>query len=309
MSYFPLLRGKQFELVSLRENSELISAWDISPIIEPVRDSLPPLIRALRALDEAGASAWVIANPVVGSLKGKQLHEEQSELSRLVEESANIGWIYQVSDESHLAGLANFLENVGGGVLHHGKVASAEVAAAMEGGRVPAPAFNFYREQCGDRYRSKFGGIPAVAIEDGFKKQPKNSLYPEDEVFSDLVLVYRGRGFIGFGDYLVVGDDYSEGGGPALAVAIHITYKNANDDGAVHIKHFVSDSNDTPENTAGKFKEALDKLVAAVLVDGSMISRTSAINEFIDLSNSGHFPGLGYVKKLAIQHHLELMGE
>lgn len=309
MSYFPVLRGKQFELVSLRENSEWIADWGVSPIIEPVRDALAPLIRALRALDEAGASAWVIGNPVVGSLKGRRLHEEQSELSRLIKESGSIRWIYQVWDDSNLGGLAGFLSGVGGGVFHHGKVASAEVAAAMEGARVPKPAFNFYREQCGDRYRSKFGGVPAVAIEDGFKKQSKNSLYPEDEVFSDLLLVFEGRGFAGFGDYLVVGDEYSEGGGPALAVAIHITYKNTNDDGAVHIRHFVSDTNDTPENAAGKFKEALDKLVTAVTADGSMISRTSAINEFLDLSNSGHFPGLGYVKKLSIQHHLELMGE
>jgi hypothetical protein len=28
----------------------------------------------------------------------------------------------------------------------------------------------------------------------------------------------------GFGDFLIVGDDYSESGGPAYAIAIHLTF-------------------------------------------------------------------------------------
>ena len=39
--YFPYLRGKQFELIALREASNLLekNKTKVSPIIEPVKDS------------------------------------------------------------------------------------------------------------------------------------------------------------------------------------------------------------------------------------------------------------------------------
>jgi hypothetical protein len=105
----------------------------------------------------------------------------------------------------------------------------------------------------------------------------------------------------------MVGHDFLDGGGPALTVAIHLTYKNPADDGALHIRHFKSVSNETADNPAEKFAEALRELAEAVLAPGSPIQRTSAVEEFLELAEKGHFPGLGYVKKLSMQHHLELL--
>lgn len=311
MAYYPVLRGKQFELICLREKAEFIANHGLSPIIEPVRDSPVALIRALKRLNEVGANCWLIANPVIGPLKGRSLAFEKGELTDLMLASANLNWVYQVYAESDLVNLSAFVgELPSGGIFHHGNVAAQEVhdALTMARNNGIAPAMHFFREKCGDRYRMKFDGIPAVAIEDGFKKQVKNSQYPDDEFFSDLILLFEDKGFIGFGDYLVLGDDYSEGGGPAYAVAIHVTYRNARDDGAIHIRHFVSDTNDTSDNPALKFHEALTKLVAAVNDVANGIMRTDAIEEFLRLYQTGHFPGLGYVKKLSMQHHIELMG-
>ncbi|MCF5965778.1 sce7725 family protein, partial [Xanthomonas perforans] len=64
---------------------------------------------------------------------------------------------------------------------------------------------------------------------------------------------------------------------------------------------------DTADDPALKFKEALSKLVKDVQAVGSLIPRTNAVNEFMSLYRRRHYPGLGYVKKLTMQHHIELM--
>ena len=111
----------------------------------------------------------------------------------------------------------------------------------------------------------------------------------------------------GFGDFLIVGDEYSESGGPAYTVAIHLTYIDADKDDEMHIRHFKSDRQDTPKDPAGKFAEALAKLIAAVNEADSKYIDSSAIEEFRDLHRRGHYPGLGYIKKLSMKHHIETL--
>jgi hypothetical protein len=111
----------------------------------------------------------------------------------------------------------------------------------------------------------------------------------------------------GFGDFLIVGDDYLESGGPAYAVAIHLTYVDK--EGDMFIRHFVSDRTSTPTDPAGKFFEALEKLKDEIDDLESLIFKSSASEEFLELHKRGHFPGLGYVKKLSMIHHVELMAD
>jgi len=162
----------------------------------------------------------------------------------------------------------------------------------------------------GTLYRRHFKDGQAVLIRDGFRKK-KNSEYvdPDVEHFSDLHLTYKDEGMSGFGDFLTVGDGYAEGGGPAYAVAIHLTFIDDDSDSSMFIRHFVSDTNLTPADPAGKFSEALGKLAIAVRAPRSKILVTNAVREFLALHDRGHYPGLGYVKKLSMRHHLELMAE
>ena len=111
----------------------------------------------------------------------------------------------------------------------------------------------------------------------------------------------------GFGDFLTVGDDYSESGGPAYAVAIHLTFINSDQDNAMYIYHFLSENNDTPTDPAGKFGEALGKMIRMLNSGKSQIFESTAVKEFRDLKARGHFPGLGYVKKLSMKHHVETL--
>ncbi len=64
--YFPYFRGKQYELIAVRDNADLIAASQFVPIIEPVKRSLAGLQRALDALRDANASAVLIVNPHYG---------------------------------------------------------------------------------------------------------------------------------------------------------------------------------------------------------------------------------------------------
>ena len=68
----------------------------------------------------------------------------------------------------------------------------------------------------GKLYQKHFkrNGVKRILIRDGFQKQ-RNIDYPEDEHFSDLHATFEEEGMDGFGDFLIVGDEYSETGGPA----------------------------------------------------------------------------------------------
>jgi hypothetical protein len=97
------------------------------------------------------------------------------------------------------------------------------------------------------------------------------------------------------------------GGGPAYAVAIHLTFIDPDLDDSMQIYHFVSDRQDTPTDPAGKFAEALAKMITALDKPGSKVLETSAVKEYRALHKEGHFPGLGYVKKLSMNHHIETL--
>lgn len=145
-------------------------------------------------------------------------------------------------------------------------------------------------------------------LKDGFRKQ-NNRDYPDQEFFSDLHATFKDEGMTGFGDFLTIGNYFSEAGGPAYTVAIHLTYIDNNKDGEMHIHHFKSIRQDDPKDPAGKFLEALGKLMKEVQGQHSQLFHSSAVKEFVHLHQSGHFPGLGYVKKLSVKHHIETLAD
>ena len=143
-----------------------------------------------------------------------------------------------------------------------------------------------------------------ILIRDGFERR-RNRDHPEVEFFSDLHATFELEGMSGFGDFLVVGDDYAESGGRAYAIAIHLTFIDSDKDDEMHVHHFKSDRQDTPEDPAGKFAEALAKLIHTLDSKQNKIYGSSAVEEFRQLYDRKHFPGLGYVKKLSMKHHIE----
>lgn len=304
--YYPYFRGKQYELLCIKENAELLSASGFCPIIEPVKDDAGSIVRCLAEIVKYDGSAFVVANPSCGGLKDGLSADFKRRLAELIGENNGLSWMYRTQ------GLVEGSVGLGHGThaLLHDRSQDAAIiksAAEKKGARLSPNVF-IEGKDSGPLYRRQFSESVRIIVQDGFRKK-KNSDYlePHTEHFSDLYLTYKDLGMDGFGDFLTVGEEFSEGGGPAYAVAIHLTFVDDESNSSVFIKHFVSDSNLTPADPAGKFGEALAKLSKAVRARGSKILQTAAVKEFLSLYDRGHYPGLGYVKKLSMQHHIELM--
>lgn len=307
--YYPYFRGKQFELITIRETANLMAKVGFVPIIEPVKGTLTGLERTLTAICEAKGRAIVIVNPHHGDLaqdgisisslleKGF-LDKEGVTAGILLKDGMTVeeGWKYY---GQHLAHAPTF--------IHAGFVHGKALSDAL-GDDLPNTRHVFVEKHCGKLYRKHFKGSYRVLLGDGFERR-RNADHPPVEKFSDIHVTYMEDDMDGFGDFLIVGDEYTEGGGPAYAVAIHLTFINPDDDDVMYIYHFVSNTNDTPTDPAGKFAQALTKLIVKLDSGTSNLFEGSAIKEFRELHAKGHFPGLGQVKKLSMRHHIETFAD
>ena len=68
--FYPYFRGKKFELITIRETAQLMGDSGFVPIIEPVKEAMNGLDRALGAVCEADGSAILIVNPDYGDHAG-----------------------------------------------------------------------------------------------------------------------------------------------------------------------------------------------------------------------------------------------
>lgn len=305
--YHPYFRGKQFELITIREMADLFAKNHFVPVIEPVRESLGGLKKALNAMCEVGGRAIVIVNPCYGDHQ-----EDGTHITNLLQEdfedctniSAGILLRHDMDVDEVVACYDQHASH-NPVIVHAGFTAPKELAIELAE-RMLSVTNVFIEDHAKLLYRRHFDESTRILIRDGFNKQ-KNADYPEIEEFSDLHVTYGELGLEGFGDFLMVGDAYTEGGGPAYAVAIHLTFIDPAKDDVMYIYHFVSDTRDTPTDPAGKFAQALTKLIAKLDSGTSNIFESSAIKEFRALHEKGHFPGLGYVKKLSMKHHIETL--
>ena len=307
--YFPYFRGKQYELLTVREMAKLISDSSFVPIIEPVKESFSGLVRTLEAIEENNGEVVLIINPNYGDHTNNSKAIEEMLTQRF--QGANSISIGILLSEIHtIEGIKKIFKkyrNSNLTFIHSGFNDPQELSKYLNkaSGEIRHVFFDKFG---GKLYRKHFESKERILLRDGFKSRI-NRNYPNVELFSELHLTYKDEGMDGFGDFLIVGDAYSESGGPAYAVAIHITFVDAEDENQMYIFHFISDRQDTPTDPAGKFAEALKKLIAEVNKPSSKILETDAIKEFKDLHKRNHFPGLGYVKKLSMKHHLETLAD
>lgn len=309
--YHPYFRGKQFELITIRESAKLMADARFVPIIEPVKESLGGLEKTLKAICDTGGKAIVIVNPYHGDHQ-----EDGASITQLLQDDyiGNDAISAGILLRSHTS-LFDATACYGAHKDHnptfvHAGFTAQKAFADFLGDDLAASHHVFVEEHANTLYRKHFDGSTRVLLRDGFKRQ-KNAEYAKIpfEEFSELHLTFGDMNMAGFGDFLMVGDSYSEGGGPAYAVAIHLTYIDPDNDDVMYIYHFVSTTNDTPTDPAGKFSQALKKLIDKLDIGDSKLFESSAIKEFRELHSKGHFPGLGYVKKLSMKHHIETLAD
>ena len=307
--YHPYFRGKQFELITIREMANLLAGKGFVPIIEPVREALGGLEKALKAVCDSSGRAIVIVNPCHGDHQ-----DDGTGISQLLQQGlfggAISAGILLRSSMSLADAVTCHQAHIGHDptFIHAGFTEQKALAAYLQD-TLPQSKHVFLEDHANTLYRKHFEGSTRILVRDGFEPR-KNAQFAKVplEEFSELHLTFASDlGMDGFGDFLTVGDVYSEGGGPAYAVAIHLTFIDPDADGVMYIYHFVSTTNDTPTDPAGKFGQALQRLILKLNSDTSKLLETSAIHEFRGLHTKGHFPGLGYVKKLSMKHHIETL--
>jgi hypothetical protein len=307
--YHPYFRGKQYELITIRELAPLLKKADFCPIIEPVRESLSGLRKALDAVGEVDGNAILVVNPYHGDLSGAGMPLTELLKEKYLDLPGVRAGILLRADTS-LNEVEKYCEThaAHSPVLIHAGFTEARALAEMLDQPMENQYHVFFDRHCGKLYQKHFKGAYRVLLHDGFQRM-RNRDYELLEAFSDLHATFEDEGMNGFGDFLIVGDEYTEEGGPAYAVAIHLTFIDPDRDDAMYIYHFKSQRQDTPQDPAGKFAEALDRMMRVLDKPNSKVLETGAVKEFRTLHKQKHFPGLGYVKKLSMNHHIETLAE
>ncbi|WP_040550743.1 sce7725 family protein [Pyramidobacter piscolens] len=311
--YFPYVRGRQYELLALRELATNNLLGDsVTPIVEPVKLS-PTLVNVMAEFIKIGHPISIIRNPAVGTFMSdwqdvqeqskeaayKQRFSEQYKDSTIIkslimQENAKV--LLELWDEQNVNKSDLLVINTDRDYLElYESTFETEVPRY-----VLMPDESVFRRKV--RHHK-------VLLDDKFERQGRNADYQEseDEFFSDDHLFYKEDGFIGFSDYSVVGNEYLEAGFAPYAVAIHIVYFTS--DKTLRVRHFVSDSNEDITNPALKFYEAVSKLAAWYNAGPHPVEMTSGLRTFLQHHEQQSYPGLGTVKKLSLMHHLELMGK
>lgn len=306
--YLPYLRGKQFELIALRELCSLFPQElnKISPIIEPVKAS-STIKSTLAEFVNRNANFNLIINPRVGDLEGQYERIIEIIASSIPSEYNNyqLAVIIDTKTERNLGTLIEFVNELdltfnGITLIHKTEINSQNIEVLNNQLNI---IYNvIYFQKTSRRYYREFEANTLVSLDDYFIEQSRNADYLNQESdFSKEYRYYIQDGFVGFSDFLTIGDSYSESGFLPRAVAIHLSYL---ENEQIKVKHFVSDSNEDVADIGGKFSEAINKLV---IWCNEKNLNTAAINEFRDLKERGHFPGLGTLKKLSIMNHIELI--
>jgi hypothetical protein len=303
--YYPFLRGKQYELLALRELiTDINSSGCILPIIEPVKDGASHLA-SYSAFSKEEMEVVIITNPEVGDFRDNPGPVKKSIIKGCFEGSNLLVPALYINASTQIKNIDTFCN----GYLDYKKALvydfepheQAMIKYISKIKEINYHIFFSHRpaQEIRDNVRNK------ILVTDYFNKADKNASYCKDEFFCSKISKFPIKNYIGFGDYSIVGKDFSEGGWAAYAVALHHVYiNNKNDD--LYIRHYVSDRTESDRDQPGKFLEALTKLIKDLSVLGDR-NNTSTVSEYKSLFAEKHSPGLGYAKKLAIKHHFEII--
>lgn len=306
--YFPYLRGKQYELLALKELAPLLGgSGRIVPVIEPVKSPDGGLERCLGELWANDVEPVIVVNPSVGELSRELVSGAVASFVAGRPRTWNLGLV--ISEDTDVGGLLAEFQRLFTGTytltLIHDGVADDLELLREETTRLGRRYDLISDELRARHYRSFRDDAGSVIMHDGFPPEERNADYlPRAEsTFNEDVLYYEDDGYVGFGDYLTIGKGWTEGGFTPRAVAIHWTYQPEAGT-PIRIRHFTSESNGDLANVGGKFLEAAGKLVS--FLDQHEI-HTGAAEIMRRHVQNGTYPGLGIVKKLSIQNHLELV--
>lgn len=303
--YYPYLRARQFELISLRELALEEATNKIVPVLEPLSNRFNNLKLANTVFCEQGFKPYLLVNPLEGDDDSRGDTKIFLEFLAELEDSCfqvafhfndNKGYIESSIEEYNLSncmivGLDNYSDEESLKELCN----NSSVTHIM--------LLDPTRNRGLHSFMKTLSGKTYIRLDDSFEKEPRNAEYLERPArkFSEEHRYFSSEGFNGFGDFTVLPREFVSGGSAPMAVVIHFTYLNDGDDQNIWIRHFTSTSNDSRANVQGKFAEAAEKAIE--FIEREEITN-SAASELKDYFDRHHYPGLGVVKKISIKNHL-----
>jgi len=306
--YYPYLRGRQFELIALREYAQVrVDNNKIIPIIEPVRTSYNSIKIALPILTKNEVKFALIMNPKLGDFKKESTNSAfEMILSELKDELSDAStWIPTFSVSNNYKEINQLIATYN---LENVMLVCSDMVDSTNSDFIKLSKLENVKSIVSKENRSlkrTFKDLDFIRLDDNFNAQKRNIDYLplSEEKFTEEHLFFEEDGFKGFSDFTPLNSDFTEGGSTPYSVAIHLTYKKSN--GEVWIRHFASEKNsDNNSDIQGKFAEAAEKAVK--FIKETNLS-TSAAQELVDYFVKAKYPGLGMIKKITIKNHLELM--
>lgn len=300
--YFPYLRARQFELITLRELVRENKLQKITPVLEPVKESFNALDLAHKIFQEKDFFPYLIVNPFKGELAGDKeffltylSSLDKRNFLPAFHYSDNADYIVSCIQKYNLEDcLIVCLDNFTDEESLKNLCANEKVSKVM----LLEP----------HKYRSLDRSIKSlkkfyIRLDDVFEKQQKNAdfLNIQAHKFSEEHLYYEQDGYQAFADFTTLPSEFIEGGSTPRAVVIHLTYLNTKLENQIWIRHFTSTDVDSIANVQGKFAQAAQK---AVQFCDNLPLLNSATNELKRYLEEGRYPGLGTVKKISIKNHL-----
>lgn len=293
--YYPILCGKMNELLALRDLANLSKENYFCPVIEPVKENLTSLVKTIEELNEKNIEPLIIINPERGDFKNQysiiteNLSDHNKDLSYLP-----CYKLYEINQE-----IPKVVKQLGKYALFFTGGITEELITQSHNAELV-----FINHDTAPHILKKLKNV--VLCGDFFRRQQRNADYPEESAFSSLHTYYSDfPTVVGFGDYTIVGEEFSESGGPAYVVAIHAPYIDKKRFNEMFIRHYRSYDDNTPTNPGNKFLDALSQFIQELDEKTIPFVDTTGVQEFRDLHQSHHFPGLGQVKKISIKHHIE----
>jgi hypothetical protein len=303
--YYPYLRGRQFELIALREYAECRGDKNnIIPIIEPVKKTFNSMRIALPMLRANGVKFALILNPKVGEI------DDSIDVYTELEDSLSVDlWIPAfIVDDDYIA-LKDKIEGLDFDTNNEVMIICSEQTDTNNEDFKDLVSLDKVSYVVSDDNRSLKSfvhslGKSIIRLDDKFKGVKRNSDYltMREEKFTEEHFYFVEDNYEGFSDYTPLVSDFIEGGGAPYAVAIHLTYIKTPEE--IWVRHFTSVSNYDRANIQGKFAQAAVK--AVTFLDEKDI-HTNASEELRNYYNNSKYPGLGMSKKISIKHHLELV--
>lgn len=300
--YYPYLRGRQFELIALRELSTENALTDyVLPIIEPVKKSLNSLTLANKYFIENNQPSYLVLNPSVGDFSGD--HNYYADFLNDLEEHNYKPAFHYNNNSQYIMNIIHNYRLVDCLIIGNINIQNndQEFKDLVESAQVNRVMINEpERNRDLKRYLMDLDK-EFIRFDDLFASEPRNSnfLPIESHIFSQEHKYYSEENYDGFADFTPLSSEFVEGGSTPRAVVIHLTYLNRDDQ--IWISHFTSNTNDSIANVQGKFAEAAEKAVTYCRNNGLT---NTAIQELETYFDEAHYPGLGTVKKIAIKNHL-----